>query len=102
MKMSKRKGKKREELRPEQIRDLWPLSMMIQLSQKILTKGLVKGDGVVFSEEDRKKLLSYSSKIKPMLEKIKQTHGAEVGPLERVIDDLREKIDHFSHPGKNA
>lgn len=89
-------GKKTAASKLAEQREVWPLSMIIELSQKILDKGVVKGDQVLFSEKDRERLLSYSSKIEPILSKIRRSRGVEIRPLERVVDELREKIQHFS------
>ena len=78
------------------MRDLWPLSTMLELSQKILNKGVIRGNHVVFSEEHRKKLLSYSAKIEPILVRIKETQGAKAEPLERVVNAWREKMHCLS------
>jgi hypothetical protein len=99
MKTSKRNLGNVDELKLARMREIWPLRMVIELSQKILDKGVIKGNEVIFSAEDRKKLLFYSSKIEPMFTQIKQTPRTDIEPLERVIDDLREKIYHF---GKNG
>lgn len=88
--------KKTIELKMSEMREVWPLTMLIQLAKKTLDKGVIKGNEVIFSAEDRKKLLFYSSKIEPMFTKIKQTPRTDVEPLERVIDELREKIYRFS------
>lgn len=92
MKTSKRNDQKRSETKLAEMRDVWPLSTMLELSQKILDKGVIKGNKVVFSEEDRKKLLLYSTKIEPILAKIKETQGAKAEPLERVVNAWREKM----------
>lgn len=96
MRTSKKGGKKSAELKLAEEREVWPLSMLIELSQKVLNKGVIRGNEVFFSEKDRARLLSYSSKIEPILSKIKRTRRMKVKPLERVIDELREKIYHFS------
>ena len=96
MKRSTKQNKKVSDLKLAEMRDIWPLSTMLELSQKILNKGVIKGNEVVFSDEHRKKLLSYSSRIEPILAKIKKTKGAEAEPLERVVNAWREKMHCFS------
>jgi hypothetical protein len=96
MKTSKRGSGKTDELKLAKMREIWPLRMAIELSQKILDKGVIQGNEVIFSDQDRKKLLHYSSRIEPMFTQIKQTPRTDIEPLERVIDDLREKIYQFS------
>lgn len=96
MRTSNRNATKTMELKMAEMREVWPLRMLIQLAKKTLDKGVIKGNEVIFSVEDRKKLLFYSSKIEPMFTKIKQTPRGDIEPLERVIDDLRDKIYQFS------
>ena len=92
----KRNVENNDELKLANMRESWPLRMVIELSKKILDKGVIKGSEVIYSQEDRKKLLLYCSKMEPMFTQIKRTPGMDVEPLERVINDLREKIYHFS------
>jgi hypothetical protein len=100
MKTSASNGKKTAESRLAEMQEVWPLSTMLELSQKILDKGVIKGNEVVLSDKDRKKLLSYSAKIEPILAKIKKTQGTEAEPLERVIHAWREKMHYFGrHAG---
>lgn len=96
MERPKRSGGNEGELKLAKMRETWPLRMVIALSEKILDKGVVKGNEVIYSEEDRKKLLIYRSKIEPMLAQIKRASRADIEPLERVIDDLRDKIHQYS------
>lgn len=96
MKTSNRNAKKAMELKMAEMREIWPLRMLIQLAKKTLDKGVIKGNEIIFSAEDRRKLLFYSSKIEPMFTKIKQTPRTDIEPLERVIDELRGKIYQFS------
>lgn len=91
-----------DESKLAKMRELWPLRMVLELSQKILDKGVIHGNEVVYSAEDRKKLLLYSSKIEPMFTQIKQTQRTDIEPLERVIDDLRGKIFQFSKSTKRS
>lgn len=101
MKRLKRNDKKESEMKLAEMRDVWPLSTMLELSQKILDKGVIQGNDVVFSDEHRRKLLSYSSKIEPILAKIKRAKGAEAEPLERVVNAWREKMHYFSGYARN-
>lgn len=96
MRTSKRNDKKGSEAKLSEMRDVWPLSTMLELSQKILNKGVIRGNEIVFSEEHRKKLLLYSTKIEPIIAKIKETQGAKAKPLERVINAWREKMHCLS------
>lgn len=98
MKTLRRDNKKMSEAKLAEMRDIWPLSMMLELSQKILDKGVIKGNDVIFSDKHRRKLLTYSSKIEPIIAKIKKTKGAEAEPLERVVNAWRERMHYFSSP----
>jgi len=94
-------GEKLEALKLAEMQDAWQLNTMLELSQKILDKGIIVGNRVVLSDRDRKKLLSYSLKIEPILEKIKQVRGHDAEPLESVIHAWREKVHYYSrHSGK--
>jgi len=103
MKTSRSVAEKSERLKLAEMQDAWQLSTMLELSQKILDKGVIVGHKIVLSENDRKKLLSYSSKIEPILEKIRQIQGHDAEPLECVIHAWREKIQYYSrHSGKKS
>jgi L-rhamnose isomerase len=97
------KSEKIAELKVAEIREVWPLKTMLELSQRIVDKGVIKGNKVILSAKDRKKLLSYRSKIEPILARIKRSKGAEAEPIERAIHAWREKMQYFSRqPGRDS
>lgn len=98
-----KKGEKKSEPEVTKLWEVWPLSTMLELSQKILDKGVVRGNEVFLPERDRRKLLSYSAKIEPILQRIKATQGEQAEPLERVIHAWREKMQYFGrHANKRS